>query len=135
MSFLPFEIIEYIGKYIVDLNCIVLVNKEYYHIFKKEKTKRYSTVRRRLLTILIDNKINIIKKNNIFYNVSELMDTGIYKLYSYIREHNHLFITLDRYQSYKCKYTSSNSCMFEFCLVNIQLNLVPGYISFERYKR
>ena len=155
MNLLPSDLISYIAKYQYSLYSSLLVNKEFSNISKKELILRRST----LLNSLLYNKSTVIKKNNIFFNRTAFINTGVYKVYSdYFErrrsdrlsnkplEYNHLFIISDRYQSYinrlnteklKSNYWRggySDDETFEFCLVNIEQKLTPGYISFERYK-
>ena len=172
MNLLPAELISYIATYQHSLYSSIIVNKEFSNISKNELIVRRST----LLNSFLYNKLTIIKNNNIFFNSTAFINTGVYKVYSDYFEHrrtsgraqppvghsqprpegdrlsnkpfeyNHLFISSDRYQSYinrlntekltsnywRAEYSDDET--FEFCLVNIEQKLTPGYISFERYK-
>ena len=150
MDLLPTDLISYIAEYQDSLCSMVLVNKELSKTSKKELICRRSSLLKSLLCV----KLTVMKNNNIFFNRTSFINTGIYKVYSNrVRgkpvEYNHLFIVSDRYQSYinmlnlarvrtdywrNLRSGDSKGDTFEFCLVNIGQNLIPGYISFERYK-
>ena len=126
MNVLPVELIEYIGKFVIDIGTYKILNKEFYNVSKREHIKRICNINisKTLLT-----KQQIIYNNDVYNNPYQLLSSGIYKIFS-INSHNHLFIVIDTFQSYS---TEEDFFMYEPALLHINGILTPGKISFERF--
>lgn len=133
MNMLPAELIQYIGKFISNIAIYKTLNKEFYSVSKLEHFKRICNTR---ISKSLSTKQKIILDNDIYDNPSQLLSTGIYKIFS-TNSHHHLFIRLDVFQSYMYTwYTNNiedNIFMYEPVLLYINGILTPGKISFERF--
>ena len=126
MNVLPVELIEYIGKFVIDIGTYKILNKEFYNVSKREHIKRICNINisKTLLT-----KQQIIYNNDVYNNPYQLLSSGIYKIFS-TNSHNHLFILIDKFKSFS---TEEDFFLYEPALLYINGILTPGKISFERF--
>lgn len=132
MNLLPFEIIQYIASYVINISEYIIVNKEFFLASKIECIKRICKYK---IPLCLESKKAIINNNDIYYN-SISLSAGVYKILSSI-SHHHLFIRLDTFQSfiYNDNHEDIEDIIFlyEPALVFINGVLTPGKISFERF--
>ena len=128
MNNLPSEIIQHIGKYVVDISTYKILNKELYILSKREHLKRISNS---AISSCLITKKKIINDNDIYNNYQKLT-SGIYKILT-TNSHNHLFIRLDTFITYIKDETEELYFMFEPAMLYIDGILTPGKISFERF--
>ena len=126
MNLIPSEIIEYIGKFVIDIAVYKTLNKEFHLISKKE---HFNRIRNNIISNILINKYKIFINNDIYYNNYLLLSPGIYKINS-TNSHHHLFIILDTSRKHM---SEDEWFLYEPALLSIDGVLTPGKISFERF--